>query len=63
MLLKAISYCREQGNQDLLQNLDIISFFLKSETAQQYGFMSLRRRIFAYWIKHKLADDLTETEK
>lgn len=30
LLMRAISYCREQGKEELLQELNIISFFAKS---------------------------------
>jgi hypothetical protein len=58
--MKTISYLHEQEKTNILEELNIISFFCKSETPQNFGFMSLRRRVFNFWYDHHLHINLPE---
>ena len=63
LLFRAIRACGEQGKGELLNQISIIPFVLKSATEDRYAFMSLRGRIFRYWVEHELTGALEEEER
>lgn len=63
LLFTTLASCREQGKSDLLNEFNILEFFIKNTTSQQLGFMALRRRVFRYWVEHQLDGQMTEEEK
>ena len=54
LLLRAMAACARHQKLNLLKAIDIAAFMVKNKTEDHYAFMSLRKRVFRFWVEHQL---------